>query len=222
MNLLNRVILTSIIFLSSCSTQTGNYVKAEDYVQTEDSIKIENLTKKEEYLQPEEEHLAAFGDWTVNIVWFPEFNPLYNIFGNNPVAQVETTNKYGYTLGIMCSGENKGTCVPYVNLSQPCEELEYYNALVYDDSGVNCVSLECIPITPVYYLFLLPEDHMDYILSGNKYGIAYGTKDGLFRAAYFSLNGSTKAFLEGQRLFNRFQPPKTEENKKSEHKDTVL
>ena len=186
MKILNRFILISIMFFSSCSTHAGNNLQTDD------------------------QHLAILGDWTVDIVAFAPWNPLYKIFEGEGAFQIETKNKHGDILGIVCSGGDTGKCVPYVNLNSPCGNMGQYSALLSTDSGTSCVSMECAAETDFYFLFLLPEDHVDYILSGNKYGMAYGTNDG-FRAAHFSLNGSTKAFLEGRRLLGDvFSTPKVE------------
>ena len=203
MNIFKRSILISLLFLFSCSAQAG-----KDLV-TEDSY------------QEEEYHSAVFGDWTVDIVIFPDINPLYQIFGGGVCSQIETKNQYGDTLGIICSGEDAGKCVPYVNFTSRCENMNEYSALVSTDSGSSCASMKCVAVTELYYLFLLPGNHLDYILSGNKYGMAYGTNDG-FRAAHFSLNGSTKAFLEGKRLLDERSRPENKKKGDSDAKNTVL
>ena len=72
------------------------------------------------------------------------------------------------------------------------------------------------------YLFLLPEEHLKYFITDNEYGIAFGLEGGKFKAAYFSLNGSTKAIIEAKRIIKSLSSPIDKERKKSKYRDTTL
>ncbi|MDC2888521.1 hypothetical protein [Psychrosphaera algicola] len=47
--------------------------------------------------------------------------------------------------------------------------------------------------------FEIPQIYLDYMLTNNKFGAAYGVENGKFKASYFSLAGSTKAILAAKK-----------------------
>lgn len=155
--------------------------------------------------------IQVFGDWEVDLIYISKV----------PFSIAVTTNDSDSSLGVICMGKNDG-CIPFINNQLSCEEQAKYPALVYVDSGLVSINMECLQLGDLD-LFVLPDEHLEYIITNNKYSVAFGVKGGKFRAVYFSLNGSAKALIEAKRLINSVAPPTYEEKKKkSKYKDTVL
>lgn len=153
-----------------------------------------------------EEYNKTFGDWGVSV----------HYEGGVAIAIANTQNDSGSVLGVLCFNEG---CTPYTNFNLSCSEDRVYPALVSTDSGFTPITMNCTQLGG-HYLFSLPEDQIEYLLSDNQYGIAFGLANGKFKAAYFSLNGSTKAIIEVKRLLELLSP--SLDNSKPKYKDTTL
>lgn len=163
------------------------------------------------YLAHTEETSQVFGEWKANA----------SVLNKSPIAYANTTNDSGSTLGVICI-KDATSCSPYLVNNLSCEEKAKYPALVYIDEGLLSVELECIHIGK-RYLYLLPTNHLEAIITDNKYAVAYGIKGGKFKAAYFNLNGSAKALLAAKKLLSSMTKPNDESgNKKSKYKDIDL
>lgn len=146
------------------------------------------------------EKQQTYGHWTVGS---------YKS-NNTAFAYATTRSKTEGTLGIICA-TNIESCFPYLVNGLSCKENEIYPALVsIDNKGVEAIKMRCVHMAKNKDLYSLPQVHLNYIISSNKYGIAYGTTKGEFRAAYFDLDGSAKALLaakkiieEARRLMNK-------------------
>lgn len=154
-----------------------------------------------------------FGDWKVGTF---SYNSALFSYAN-------TTNDSGSTLGVLCVN-SKDSCVPYIVNQLSCEKEGKYPALISVDGGIASISMSCL-IVENRYLFMLPEAHLEYIVTSNTYGVAFGTDSGKFKAAYFSLNGSAKAVIAAKvkidEMFTNKQGNEYEK-KKPKYKDTIL
>ena len=159
-----------------------------------------------------EEISKKFGDWETASIFYKK---------GQPVAIASTKNESNSVLGVFCFAD--GTCVPFFNGQMVCEDGSEYPALISTDSGFDSISMECIDVSNQTYLFMLPQDHLNYIISDNTYGIAFGLENGRFQAAYFSLNGSAKAIIEAKQMLDSASTPNIEKEKhQTKYKDTVL
>ena len=112
-----------------------------------------------------------------------------------------TANEDGTAAGIICSDSE--TCYPFVNVTTACEEDGTYPFLFSFDDGIVADNLSCL-ISGDVYLFIFKTDQIERMITSSKMGVAYGMADGNFKAAYFSLSGSTKAYLELQKRLDTF------------------
>lgn len=159
-----------------------------------------------------EEASKKFGDWETTSIFYKK---------GQPVAIASTENDSKSILGVFCFSDD--TCLPFFNGQIGCEDGSEYPALVSTDSGLNSIKMACLNFSENLYLFMLPQDHLNYILSDNTYGIAFGLDSGRFQAAYFSLNGSAKAIIETKKMLDSLSTPDIEEEEhQTKYKDTVL
>lgn len=159
-----------------------------------------------------EEQKQVFGDWVVGGY----------IDAQQGFSYAKTTNESGSTLGILCLSATD-SCVPYIINGLTCEEGAKYPALVAIDDGVTTVKMGCVHIQD-RHMFTLPVEHAEYMVTKNKYSVAYGTDGGKFRAAYFSLNGSAKAAIAAKQLIDKEKTTHESDADKSnsKYKDTYL
>lgn len=161
------------------------------------TIKAENQNKK-------------FNDWEAGSI----------VFGEVPITFANTTNDSESTLGVICV-EKLDNCLPYLINKLSCVKEGRYPALVYVDDGLEAVSMECLQIED-RYLFILPKNHLQYIITKNKYAVAFGV-DGKFKAAYFSLSGSAKALISAKSMLGSMSKPTDKRtSEKPKYKDTML
>ncbi|MEJ1380071.1 MAG: hypothetical protein RPV21_03175 [Candidatus Sedimenticola sp. (ex Thyasira tokunagai)] len=160
-----------------------------------------------------EEAEQTYGDWEVGSF----------IYNKTPFSFANTTNDSNSTLGVICM-ESSDTCMPYVVNRLSCENDGKYPALVSIDGGIASIEMSCLIIED-RYLFLLPDSQLDYILTSNSFGIAFGTNIGKFKAAYFSLAGSAKAVIAAKLTIDAIPSSKSKsssDKESSNFKDTVL
>lgn len=156
-----------------------------------------------------DEKEQIYGDWRAGIISSDSI-----VF-----AYANTTNESESTLGILCLNDSV-TCVPYLLNGLRCEEGGEYPILVAIDDGVVSVDAGCLHIED-RHLFTLPDDHIEYMATMNRYSVAYGTETGKFIAAYFSLNGSAKAQIVAKKLIDSASKS-SDENKNLKYEDVLL
>ena len=126
-----------------------------------------------------------------------------------------TVNDDGTAAGAFCFND---ACYPFVNTNLSCEKDIKYPVLLNFDDGLVALNLDCV-IFGDTYLFELPSNYLDKLVSGNEFGVAYGVQGGKFKASYFSLTGSTKAVLAARKRLeelDRIISPKKEDTGFSE------
>ncbi len=150
-----------------------------------------------------------FADWTVDHVTLDDIAFIYT----------NTSNESDDKLGVMCIA-GKDICTPYLSNGLTCEKDGEYPALVQVDGGLLSISMSCLILSD-RYLFALPDSHQEYLKTNNKYSIAFGVKDGKFKATYFSLNGSAKA-IDFAMDINQRLIDDTSDTKKSDYSTETL
>jgi len=150
-----------------------------------------------------------FGSWKVNSL----------VYEGVTISFANTTNGSGSTLGVMCFSDSK-ECSPYLINGLTCDNDGKYPALVAVDNGLTSVNMECIHIED-RHLYSLPEEHLEYLISMNRYSVAFGVSDGKFKAAYFTLNGSAKAVIAARGIIDSAAEKNTKAKTKN-YEDTYL
>lgn len=158
----------------------------------------------------EDANLKRFGDWDASI----------RTVNGNLIAIASTKNAGGSILGIMCVEEDDDgdTCVSFVNFNLTCTAKNEYPALVSTDDGVVATTLECLIIDGANLMVM--DGGADKIVKNNRYGIVIATGD-KFKAAHFSLNGSTKAYLAARDMKERYLG-QTSNKKEVKYQDEIL
>lgn len=152
----------------------------------------------------------TFGSWRVDSL---EYNGVIISFAN-------TTNESGSTLGVMCTSDSS-VCAPYLLNGLTCEEDGSYPALVGVDDGIASIKMSCVHIAD-NHMFVLPDEHLEYLISMNRYSVAFGVSGGRFKAAYFTLNGSAKAVIAARSLVNVERSNKGNKKKVNIYQDNYL
>lgn len=142
----------------------------------------------------------------------------WSITDGDGFVLASTWNDSNSSLGIICL-ENPVNCSPYLVNQLSCQEGSLYPALANTDTGLVAINMECMPIGKTY-LFVLPESHINFIVSGNVYSLAFGVDNGKFRAAYFDLSGSAKAYNAIKTMAESSSKPST--TKPTQFKDDYL
>ncbi len=138
------------------------------------------------------------------------------------VSYANTTNESGSTLGVLCLS-NSDSCTPYIVNGLTCEKDGVYPALVAIDNGVEAIEMGCVHIKD-RHLYTLPANHLEFMVTMNRYSVAFGTAGGKFKAAYFSLNGSAKAVIAAKQIIDAAKtlPEDKNKSKNPEYQDTYL
>jgi len=121
----------------------------------------------------------TIGDW--NTVLAKQFSESF------------TSNSSGSSLGILCANKN-GKCFLYLDPKLQCTEKAVQPILLNSASGAYATTSSCIHLANRQILVLAHFDMLvKMIEENNSIGIALPLAGGQFKAARFSLRGSTKS-----------------------------
>lgn len=141
-------------------------------------------------------------------------------FKGGTLSFANTSNDSGSIFGVMCFSTS-GECQPILINGLSCDEDVSYPALVGVDDGITSVDMGCVHIED-RYIFTLPVDQLEYVVTMNRYSIAFGVQGGRFKAAYFSLSGSAKAVIAAKVLIGNKKKSNKEKVESNEFGDELL